>query len=237
MQRKRFLLLLVLGVFATMSSQAQPEAGTFSIIPRFGVSLSNITNESLNIAANSTGSDYSLDSKYREGALGGVDVQYQVNNILALSAGLSYSRLGCKYEDSDITGFQPGEYNVFSNCRISIDYLNLPLLAHAYIANGFSVNAGVQVGYKVHSNMHTESTKVTINKNGSYSYADVPQKDDKEYLYINKFDFSIPVGISYEYANVVLDLRYNIGITKVLDLTDHGENRSIAFSVGYKLNL
>lgn len=237
MQRKGLLLLFVLGMLATLSSQAQPEAGTFSIIPRFGVSLSNITNESLNIAANSAGNYYSLDSKYREGALGGVDVQYQVNNILALSAGLSYSRLGCKYEDSDITNFQPGEYYAFSNCRISIDYLNLPLLAHAYIANGFAVNAGVQVGYKVHNNLHTENTKVTINKNESYSYADVPQKEDRSNTYANKFDFSIPVGISYEYANVVLDLRYNIGITKVFDLAGHVENRSIALSVGYKLNL
>ncbi len=236
MQRIKNLLLSAIALVTTLSINAQPEPGTFSVIPRFGVSLSNITNESL-IISSSPDSYYSLDSKYREGALGGVDVQYQVNNILALSAGLSYSRLGCKYKDSDITGFQPGEYDVYSNCRISIDYLNLPILAHAYIANGFAVNAGVQVGYKTHSNLHTESTKVTINKNGSYNYADVPQKEDRSNTFANKFDFSIPVGISYEYANVVLDLRYNIGITKVFDLAGHGENRSIAFSVGYKLDL
>ncbi len=30
-------------------------------------------------------------------------------------------------------------------------------------------------------------------------------------------DLSVPVGISYEYMNVCLDARYNIGVTKVAD--------------------
>lgn len=231
----RGLLLSVLALLASMSASAQPEPGTFSIIPRLGVTLSNITNESLGISANTAGTYYSLDSKYREGATGGVDVQYQVSNIFAISAGLSYSRLGCKYEDSDITGFEPGTYAAYSNSRLSLDYLGLPVLVHAYIAHGFAVNAGVQVAYRTRGNIHTESTDVTINKDGSYTYGDVPQKDDEEYVFAKRFDFSIPVGISYEYANVVLDLRYNIGVSKVFDWT--GENRSLAFTVGYKLSL
>lgn len=233
----RCLLLSVIALLSVMSASAQPGPGTFSIIPRLGVALSNIAHESLSISANTTGTYYSLDSKYREGAMGGVDVQYQASNIFAISAGLTYSRMGCKYEDSDITGFEPGTYAAFSNSRLSLDYLSLPVLVHAYIAHGFSVNAGVQVAYRTRSNLHTESTDVTINKDGSYTYGDVPQKDDEDYVFAKRFDFSIPVGVSYEYANVVLDLRYNIGVSKVFDWAGSGENRSLAFTVGYKLDL
>lgn len=42
------------------------------------------------------------------------------------------------------------------------------------------------------------------------------------------------MGISYEYMNVVLDARYNLGLSKVhKDLGS--KNRSFTFSVGYRL--
>lgn len=35
---------------------------------------------------------------------------------------------------------------------------------------------------------------------------------------IKTFDFSIPIGLSYEYKNIVIDGRYNFGLTKVSKL-------------------
>ena len=46
----------------------------------------------------------------------------------------------------------------------------------------------------------------------------------------------IPVGLSYEYKNIVLDARYNFGLIKVfkgLDLTSR--NSLITLTLGYKL--
>jgi hypothetical protein len=54
---------------------------------------------------------------------------------------------------------------------------------------------------------------------------------------INKFDLSIPVGISYEYKNFVLDARYNWGLTKIMDAGDAFYNRVFQLTLGYKLNL
>jgi len=53
-----------------------------------------------------------------------------------------------------------------------------------------------------------------------------------------KTAFAIPVGISYEYENVMLTARYNIGLSKVYnhDLSD-SKNKVITVSVGYKFNL
>lgn len=49
-------------------------------------------------------------------------------------------------------------------------------------------------------------------------------------------DLSIPVGLSYEYQGIVLDARYNIGVTKIADNVDH-YNNVIQITVGYKFSL
>lgn len=59
-------------------------------------------------------------------------------------------------------------------------------------------------------------------------------KDDAED--IKTFDLSIPVGLSYEYQNIVFDARYNIGVTKIADGVDH-YNNVIQITVGYKFAL
>jgi hypothetical protein len=58
----------------------------------------------------------------------------------------------------------------------------------------------------------------------------------------NKFDFSIPVGISYEFkVPVVIDLRYNFGVTKVNKESEPGfkdsRNQILSLTVGYKLGI
>jgi hypothetical protein len=58
-----------------------------------------------------------------------------------------------------------------------------------------------------------------------------------EDIKVNKFDLSIPVGISYEYKNVVLDARYNWGLLKVMNVGDAFYNRVFMLSLGYKFVL
>lgn len=52
------------------------------------------------------------------------------------------------------------------------------------------------------------------------------------------FMLSIPVGVSYEYEHVILDARYEFGLTKVFkdnlyDARTHG----LVFTMGYRLGL
>ena len=54
----------------------------------------------------------------------------------------------------------------------------------------------------------------------------------------NKFNFSIPIGVSYEYKNFVIDAEYSIGVMKVNNKTTNNiHNDCISVSVGYKINL
>ena len=91
-------------------------------------------------------------------------------------------------------------------------YLNIPILANVYVVKGLAVKVGVQPGFMI-------------------------DKDDAGDA-VKTFDFSIPVGLSYEYANVVLDARYNWGVTKVADLGDNSPKNSVfQITLGYKFSL
>ena len=88
-------------------------------------------------------------------------------------------------------------------------YLNIPVTLNYYPVTGLAIKAGLQPGFMV-------------------------SKDDAEG--VKTFDLSIPVGLSYEYQNIVFDARYNIGVTKVADDWDH-YNNVIQITVGYKFAL
>lgn len=235
---KRIILSLVVAAM-TATASAQPEPGTFSVIPRVGVALANIGNEYFYI----DGDDGILTckGKYREGLAAGVDIQYQASNLMAYSLGVGYARQGCKYKDSDLSTAKAGNYDAYSNVRTNLDYLNVPVMAHLYLASGLSVNAGVQAGFLLHSTMSYDIADITINKDGSYTYNDKVQHRSEELGLLRKMDFAIPVGFSFEYANVVVDFRYNISLTKVYKSEyadkETGGNKVFALTVGYKLDL
>ena len=88
-------------------------------------------------------------------------------------------------------------------------YINVPVTLNYYVAQGLALKAGLQPGFMVN-------------------------KDDAEG--IKTFDLSIPVGLSYEYQNIVFDARYNIGVTKIADNVDN-YNNVIQITVGYKFAL
>lgn len=57
---------------------------------------------------------------------------------------------------------------------------------------------------------------------------------------LNKVSLSIPVGISYEYRNVVLDLRYNIGVSHVYkeqSSYDVSRGQTVMLTLGYGIDL
>lgn len=53
---------------------------------------------------------------------------------------------------------------------------------------------------------------------------------------VKGFDLAIPVGLSYQYQNIVLDARYNWGVTKIMDDVD-SKNSVFQITLGYKFAL
>lgn len=252
---KRLFLLIALIVFV-LRIDAQNRVGTFSIIPRVGVCIANMTGQDYYKASLlDDAPEHKIGSKYNSNFVFGVDVQYQILDKVALSLGAFYTRQGCRYTD-DVEEF-PQEENVkwvklIENAYKDVDYLNMPLVAHFYVAKGFSVNVGLQLGILTYAHYKYEQTSFTeiTNKETNEKTINFDENKDVELLNHHKEDqnvkntlkcssVSIPVGLSYEYQNVVLDARYNIdlGNHATADISNTVKNKTFLFTVGYKFNL
>ena len=101
--------------------------------------------------------------------------------------------------------------------KLNLDYINIPILANYYITKGLAVKAGIQPAFKVKSEAEYEGVSGDVEG-------------------IKSFDLSIPVGLSYEISDFVIDARYNWGMTKLLEGFD-SKNTVFQFTVGYKFAL
>ena len=131
-----------------------------------------------------------------------------------------------------------------SDAKIELGYINIPIVANIYLFKGFAVKAGVQFGFlttaKVKGKMISSGGGQTITMELEDQKIGKDQKDFKDTL--EKFDLSIPMGISYEFkVPIVIDLRYNLGLTKVNKESVSGvkdyKNNVVSLTVGYKFAL
>lgn len=231
---KRLLLGTVVLIASSVSALAQPKAGTFSVIPRLGVTLAKVTGDNVYMAGNSDFASVSK-SKFKPGLMAGVDVEYQATDVLALSLGAYYSRQGEKYDDVvESHDMSAKKWEEITDWKQHHDYVNVPLMLSCYLARNLAVKVGAQVGFSTKGRMEYTRASFTRNDAGVGKTESVDKvKQDVE---LKKVDFSIPLGISYEYMNVILDARYNIGLTKVYDKID-GKNSVFTFNVGYRFEL
>ena len=111
---------------------------------------------------------------------------------------------------------QGTDYERMADAKLSIktDNILVPVLLVATTRIGLNLKAGIQPELTVHSNANN---------------------------YLNKVNLSIPVGISYEWNNIALDVRYNIGVTKIYkdesssDKPSHGSTFLITLGYGFDL--
>ena len=146
----------------------------------------------------------------RWGFVGGAEFEYQATDIFSLSAGLLYSMQGNKYKDGGSTYTQ------------KLDYLNIPILANVYMTKGLAVKVGLQPAINVNASEKTSAGNASVSR-------DFSAKD---------FELSIPIGLSYELPSttLVIDARYNWGVTKVVD-DALPKNSVFQITIGYKFDL
>lgn len=153
----------------------------------------------------------------RIGLAAGLEAEYQVSDIFSLSAGAIYSQQGTKLS------WVRGGVDVAQTLKL--DYINVPILANVYVAKGLAVKLGVQPGFNVTAKVERKETA-----------AGRTRKTTRDVEDVKSVDFSIPVGLSYEYANFQLDARYNWGVSKVVD-DDDEKNSVFQITLGYKFKL
>lgn len=218
---------------------AQERIGTFSIIPRVGVTVANLSNNKIYFGDNGA-----ISSKSKSGFIVGADAYYQATDQVGVSLGVFYTSLGCKFDDHDVLisapASQGGEakYDAYTDFSTTLNYVAVPLLAHVYVANGLALKAGVQASFLTGAKTEYTTRSFMLNtETGARTYdSSTSQFEDTNTDNYQKVDVSFPVGASYEYMNVVLDARYNLGLTKV-DKINNSKNRAFVFTVGYKFTL
>lgn len=213
----------------TISAQQKP--GTFSILPRIGASLSN-TNDNTFVVDDNT-----LDTKYKGGFSGGVDFAYQMSSSIGISVGAYYSNQGNKYSSIEYTTSNKKISVGMENIHADMSYLCIPVMAQIYVAKNFSCNAGIQADLGLSGKIKWDETTYELQEDGGKKPSETAEKYD-ETLSPRKFGLSIPLGASYEYMNVVLDARYNIGLTNAYDISgDKTIKYCFLFTVGYRFTL
>ena len=88
------VMMLLLSAIGAMAQGVENPVGRFSVIPRIGVAIANLSDNSIYLA---TENGREVKSKYQTGFLGGLDVEYRATDYLGVSLGACYVRQGARW--------------------------------------------------------------------------------------------------------------------------------------------
>ena len=194
------IMMIAAMMVATLSANAQNEVGQFTLQPKVGINIANMTGDG--------------DRNAKVGLVAGVEAEYGITENFGLAFGALYSMEGYKVKH-ELWG--NGVLLNTNKISVNLDYINIPILAQFYPVKGLAIKAGVQPAFNVRHKLGGDGSGTVDG--------------------VKSFNFSIPVGLSYEYQDFVLDARYNIGVTKLYKDADQGRNSTISITLGYKFAL
>ena len=221
------LMLMAIGLMATVCANAQVEESDWSIMPKVGVGIADMTGKLLD--PDKAEGTYDATLRPITSLVAGFEAEYGMIDQLSIAFGMVYCTQGSKTKD-----------NMF---KVSVDYLNIPITVQYYpIPNcGLAIKAGAQLGLTTRNRVKVDGVTysadyIRVIRQGRYGRR-VDYIESELSKQFNKVDFSIPVGISYELFNFVLDARYNIGLTNVMkDDPENSKNMVWQFTLGYKFH-
>ena len=179
-----------------------------------------------------------------------------VHDRIGVAVGAMYAMQSENFKDYHTGMKLDGSENLyvfkkFENVRVNLGFLNVPLKCNFYLSDRFALKAGVQLGFMLSAKFKYNVVSGLYDKQnpGNIIYYDAngnPAQEGSD-VYLSEeidaqdgyrhFDISIPVGISYEYENVILEAQYRIGL-KHLNLgisPDRMHSSVFSVSVGYRL--
>ena len=225
---KKLLFTCLLSCLS-LAASAQAES-CWRLYPKIGVNLSKFPNDEILLMG--AQHDYQLKSRYKHGFTAGAELSYE-RDVLSATLGLMYSNRGTKYQDYTYESLSYQEK--VSGMQYTLHYLEMPLMGGYEIANGLRVKAGVQLGYLLKADF-TSSSIITMTADDGVKTIEPNETDIDVMDTFKKVDVCIPVGISYEFSNVVVEARYLIGVTTNSDLVK-ARNSGFVFTVGYGFDL
>jgi hypothetical protein len=116
----------------------------------------------------------------------------------------------------------------FTRVDLSFDCLQIPILAKYYPLPWLSIDAGLQPGF-------------VLQQSALYFYykgrGDIPPDMFSTWLNLNKFNLSIPVGLTCKISRTGLQVngRYVLRMTRIADVKAKSKSSAFQFGLGYML--
>ncbi len=198
--KKVILAAFVLGTITTAVAQQQVKFG-----PKAGLNFANLSG--LN--------DSEMKTSFHVGAV----AEIKFNEKFSIQPEVVYSAQGTKYTET---------FPVLGTVETSLnnDYINIPILAKYYIVDGFSVEAGPQVGFLMKSESKVEGGSGSVTTDSKDSFKST--------------DFGLGLGMAYDLpVGLFVNARYNLGLSDIRENTSAGDavkNNVIQVGIGYKFD-
>lgn len=133
--------------------------------------------------------------------------EIKISDKFSVQPELLFSTQGAKseYSYSESAGFTE-EYSD----KLNLTYINIPIMAKFYVTEGFSLEAGPQIGFLMSAKNKQEYTLTGggMDINGS---EEIDMKD-----FYNTVDFGLNFGVGYKFTeNLSAGVRYNVGLSDI----------------------
>jgi len=192
MKNKFFILVVALMTLPTLQAQE-----FFKMGAKAGLNFSTLTGDA---------EDAEMLTSFHLGLI----AEFPLSEKFSFASEVLYSIQGASFNDDGLEG--DGEFK--------LDYIQIPLMAKYYVTDGFSLEAGPQIGFLTSSKLETEDEEV-----------------DTEDLF-SSFDYGLNFGLGYKLpGGIFFQGRYNLGLANILDSDEFGDDKSqnsvIQISIGY----
>ena len=164
----------------------------------------------------------------KAGIVAGAELEYQILEKASVAGGVQFLTRGSRAKQTS----DDGSYTVRKS--LSAESISIPLTFNYYVIPNLAVKAGIE------GNIQTRSQMIYKNDEGNTPY-DLTSK-------FTHFLVALPIGVSYEYNNFVLDARYSLPLTKItegrymsLDTAGefplNGKYHTFQITLGYKFKI
>ena len=204
---KKILFILTIVLFGFSSIIAQ----NIKYGSKIGINIANISG------------DETDDLNTRTSLHAGAVAEIIISDEFSFQAELLYSAQGAKSDYSETL-----DEVTFRYTSVKLEYINVPLLAKYYVTEGFSLEAGPQVGFLITADREFEKTDNGETETGAEDILDE----------IKGIDFGLNFGLGYKLdSGIFLAASYNFGLSDINDFegTDQliNQNQVVQVSVGY----
>jgi len=131
---KKFFIVAIAALMATVSVKAQHEEGDKTIQPRVGVTISTLSNMD--------GAKSKVNVTY------GVEGEYFVTDEFSVAGGVLFTDQGAKIDQS----------------TLKLYYTAIPLTANYYVLPGLALKAGVQPALRLNSKLEENGVKMDLDR-------------------------------------------------------------------------